>query len=1052
MNISELSVRKPVTVTMLYILACVIAAVFVPRLGIALYPSVSPPYVNVRTSYSNVGPEEVDKTVTQPILNQLRRVSDVKSITSRSSSGSSQVQLEFGYDKDMDEAVNDVTSALARILNSLPENCDSPTIMRFSMSAMPIMRLAITGDMSLDELKTVAEDTVQPFLERVNGVASADVNGGIAREIHVDVSNNRLQAYGLTLSGITGTLASRNVQISNGTLTHGDMDYEIVTDEYFKSLDDIRSTVISSGSGSAAVRLDDIAEVYESTERNGRRVYINGDPGLYISVTNESGTNPSTISKGVNAILPEIEANLPKGVHVSILSDDTSLIDSTMNQVYSSGIMGAALAMLIIFLFLRNFRSSIIVGMSIPISILITLMVMSLMDLTINMMTMAGLILGMGMTVDSSIVIVESINKRRSWGEKSAVASILGSRNMLMAIIASTATTVCVFVPMLIYRSDLGMFGMMFQELVLTVVASLIVSLIVSVTLVPALCGSIIKIDTRAQKPLRFKPFIVLDKLAASFLKKLEDGYALALGFCLKNRFLVLALVFALLIPALQRLTGAGMNLAPASQADDQVNVTVTLPVGTNNEAVQQYLFAFQDRIKSTLPPEAYRTIIVNTGNSNSGSIQLTLPSLEEQSMSARQIQDKLTPFTTQWSDVRITFSAGRGFGGSSSGVNIRVISDDADAASLVCNNIVTLLKASVPQVTNAATDLENGSPRYEIRIDTDAAAAAGVNVNTISSLLKTAISGSTATTYHIGGDDVSIVVSLSEADLLEPADLGAITVQTANGLMSLDNFISYRQTVSPQQIQREEGVRVNRVTASLVPGAVATEVQSLVERLVSENIVLPDTVKLEYVGDARDIQRYGGAFLIVILLAVFLVFAVMAAQFESLVDPFIIFASIPLLAIGVMVVYQVMNQTMSLYSLVGIVALVGIVVNNGIVLVDFTNQLVERKTPVREACIEAGRNRLQPILMTTLTTVLGMVPMAFFPGEGAESMQPICLTIVGGLMSGAFMTLFVSPVLYSLFNKRREKRFDDPESLMNQLEEVDALRTNNVKVDLIRK
>jgi multidrug efflux pump subunit AcrB len=507
MDISELSVRKPVTVTMLYILVCVIAAVFIPRLGIALYPSVSPPYVNIITNYSNVGPEEIDKTVTKPILNSLRRIADVKSITSRSSSGRSQVQLEFGYNKDMEDAVNDITSVLARVTNSLPDGCGAPTVMRFNMSAMPIMRMAVMGDLSLDELRLISEETVQPLLERISGVASADINGGVNREIRVDVNNNRLEAYGLTLQSITGALAARNIQTSNGTLTHGTTDYEIITDEYFKSLDDIRNTVISSSAGTAGIRLDDVAEVYESTDNTGRRVFINGEPGIYISIINESGTNPSTISKGVHAILPEIEENLPKGVSISILSDDTSLIDSTMDEVYSSGIQGAVLAMLIIFLFLRNFRSSIIIGMSIPISIVITLMVMALMDLTINMMTMSGLILGMGMTVDSSIVILENINKRRGWGEKSAVAAIFGSRNMVMAIIASTATTVCVFIPMLLYRAELEMYGMMFQELILTVVVSLIVSLFVSVTLVPALAGSIIKIYTRTQKPLRFKPF-----------------------------------------------------------------------------------------------------------------------------------------------------------------------------------------------------------------------------------------------------------------------------------------------------------------------------------------------------------------------------------------------------------------------------------------------------------------------------------------------------------------------------------------------------------------
>jgi multidrug efflux pump subunit AcrB len=293
----------------------------------------------------------------------------------------------------------------------------------------------------------------------------------------------------------------------------------------------------------------------------------------------------------------------------------------------------------------------------------------------------------------------------------------------------------------------------------------------------------------------------------------------------------------------------------------------------------------------------------------------------------------------------------------------------------------------------------------------------------------------------------------MGENTLTDPADLGAIPVQTDNGLMALDNFINYRESVSPQRIQREEGVRINHVTASLdiESNMATTDAQQIVESAIERGIVLPDTVKLSYAGAAQDINRFRGILFFIILLAVFLVFAVMAAQFESLVDPFIIFASIPLLAVGVLAVYKITGQTLSLFSLVGIIALVGIIVNNGIVLVDFTNQLVGQKMPVFEACIAAGKNRLQPILMTTLTTVLSMVPMAFFPGEGAAQMQPICLTIVGGLISGALMTLFVSPILYSILNKRREKRFNDPESLMNQIAEVDEMMRSGVKIDIIQ-
>ncbi len=1036
MNISELSVRRPVTITMLYVLACVIAAVFIPRLGIALYPSTERPILTVSTSYPNVGPEEIDTNVTDVITSRLNRISGLKSIISTSRNGRSHIRLEFGYDTDLDQAKDDVTAALSNISNRLPEECGTPSIFQFNIDSRPIMQLAVEGDLPVDELKTLAEDIVQPLLERVDGVATTEVSGGVAREIIVDLSRNRLEAFGLTAQSIRSALAARNMQVSSGTITHNEMDYEIVTSEYYQSLEDIRTTVIATKDGSA-IRLDDVAEVYEDTTE--RSVYINGSPGLYISVSNESGSNAASVAKGVHGMMAIVNEQLPAGVVLRVLSDDTTLIDATLSQVYSSAVEGAILAMLIIFVFLRSIKSSIIIGFSIPISFMLTLMVMSFLDLTVNLMTMSGLILGLGMTVDSSIVILENIQLRRQNGQKSAIAAILGSRNMMTAIFASTATTLCVFVPMLIYEAQLEMFGQMFRDMIITVCVSLVASFVVAVTLVPALCGSILRLNTRTQKPLRNPLLKRIDGWFEAVQQKIEDVYGGMLEFCLNNRFLVLSLVAVMLAVSALQFGSMGMNLAPTSSADDMVQVNLSLPVGTNNDVVRRYLFDFQEIVMRELDG-AYETLVLNSGNSNSGSLRINLPDLEDQTMSAADVKSALTPYLNQWSDVTISFSAGRGFGGSSSGIDVKVLSTDAVAAQQVMDEIVELLEDNVPMLKDITTDTEDGSPRFQISIDTAAAAQAGVSVSSITQVLQTAITGTTATVFHGAGDEMDIVVQLREVDIQSPSDLGALTVAGSSGLMTLDNFITFIEGRSPRTIREEDGERVNHVTAGLVEGAVATEVQQVVERLVRNNIVLPDSVDLEFAGEAQDIESFGKVFLVVIALAVFLVFTVMAAQFESMMDPLIVFLSIPLVLIGVVGIYKITGQTLSLYAYVGIVSLVGIVVNNGIVLVDFTNQLVREKMPVRRACVIAGRNRLRPILMTTLTTVLGMVPMAFFPGKGAESMQPMCLTLVGGLMTGAFMTLFVSPVLYSLFNKRREKRFDDPDSLMNQMAELDEM------------
>lgn len=1033
MSISELSVRRPVTITMVYILICVIAAVFLPRLGIALHPSTTFPVLSVSTSYPNVGPEEVDKNVTEYLVNRLTRVPNLKKISSNSRAGSSWINLEFGFDVDIDEAMEDVQNILNQSLRSLPDDCSTPVVRKYDMSANAFMRLAIQGNLQKHELKEIAENTVQPLLERIEGVASTDVNGGAAKQIAVDVSTNRLQAHNLTLSNISSALSSRNIQLSGGNVTQNAINYEVVTNSYYTSLDEIRDTVLKTYSDGGVLRLSDVAEVYEKFDDTGRRIFINGVTGLYISVTNESDSNVSTVAKKIYETLPKINDELPEGVTLEILSDDSTMIDSTMGQVYGSAIEGIILAMVIIFLFLRSVKSSLIIGLSIPISILITLMVMSMMDLTVNMMTMSGLILALGMTVDSSIVILENIQKYRLRGEKPAIAAILGSRNMINAIVASTLTTLCVFIPMLIYKADLEHIGQMFNDLIITVCVAMIASLFVAVTLVPALCGSILKIDTRTQKPLKNKVLKKIDSFLEKVIQKLQHAYVKSLKWTLRNRFIVMVLVLLIVVFSALQFVGIGMNMAPPSNSDDKVDIDIKLPIGTHNDVVLERLFEFQEIILNEINKDDYKNIILNSGNSNSGSIQINLPPLEEQKIGPAEIRNKLTTHLKRWPDATVTFKTGRGMGGSS-GIDVKVISDNNSAATQTCNDIVALLKEKMPQLQDITTDLENGAPKFDIVINQDLAGQYGVPVSVIASTLRTAITGSEATVYYEGGDEFDILVAVDEDELLSTSDILALTVPTNYGNMTLDSFVELKEGRSPQRIQREDKERISHVKAGIVTGYTATDVQALLEKTIEDNLILHPDVSISYGGEAADISKFGGALAIVIILAIFLVFAIMAAQFESLVDPFIIFTTIPLVLVGIIAVYNFTGQQFSMFSIVGIVALIGIVVNNGIVLVDYTNQLVRKKMPVFDAAIESGRSRFQPILMTTLTTVLGMVPMAFYPGDGAEQMQPIAMTIVGGLTSGSILTLYVAPIMYTVFNKRREKRYDDPDSLMNQL------------------
>ena len=1049
MTIAELSVRRPVLMTMVYLLIAVIAVVFLPRLDIALYPSVEMPVVSVMVSCNDAGPEEVELQVAEVIEDAVGNIENLDTMTSVSREGSCYVILQFEYGTDLDEAQDEVQSAVTRITRRLPDWAESPTVMTFNASgSTTILRLMLRGDMTVDELQVIADDTVSPLIERIEGVSQVDSFGGSNIEYDILVSPNRMQAYGITLSQISAAVAARNIQSTTGEITQNNVDYQITVDGRYMSMEEIENTLVATIDG-YPVLVRDVADVVRIEERGGRESYYNNERVVTLSVSNDSDSNETTVAAAVIAALPEIQAQLPDGVVLEVQRDSTEMITQTMDAVYSSLIEGVILAALIIFVFLRGIKTTIIISLSMPICVLITLMIMSITGMSVNSMSMSGLILGIGMIVDASIIILENTYSFRQQGEKSAIAAILGSKNMFLAIVASTLTTLCVFVPFIIYKYDLGMMGIMFQDLVITVCISLACSLFVSVTLVPALCGSILRINTRTQKPLKFKPLKVVDDALAKAEEKMRNAYAHTLDYFLSHRLLLVVFLILLLAFSFAQFSDVGISLMPAMTTDDEVSLSLSLEPGTTQNVTREYVFDMQDRILETLPEDSYETITMQVGSSNTGSITIGLPDIEAQTYSAVDVQNMIRPLTTERPEATWTLSSGRGF---SNPIQVTIHSENEDAALQTANDIVSILTEHVPEVVDIDTDLENGSPKVEVTVDYDLAREMGVSVSDLSSTLTAALTGLTATQLSTFSTDTSydVVVKLDDSEISQINNLSSITVpSTSHGNIRLETFTEFTEGVSPRSIQRENKVRVNHVTAGLAEGYSTSDVQALVDQALADYLVLPEGVTIEQTGEMSDFSEFGPTLIMIVALALFLVYAVMAAQFESLIDPLIIFVTIPLLLIGVIWVHIFYGADFTLFSIVGIVALIGVVVNNGIVLIDCINRLVRQKVPVREACLQAARGRLRPILMTTLTTILGLIPMAFFPGEGSEMMQPIALTFVGGITTGAFLTLLLSPVLYSLFNTRREKRYDDPESLNNQLLEYDMRRLRHLDSEL---
>ena len=1045
MTISELSVRRPVLMTMAYVLISVICLVFLPRLDMSLYPDVEMPVMSVVIDCNDAGPEEVDLQVTDAMEEALNSLQNLDTMTSISREGRCTIRLEFDYGTDLDEAAEDVNTIVSMRSRFLPDWAETPRVIRYdSTGSTTVMRLVLTGNRSKDDLHYIAENTVQPLIERIEGVSQVNVYGGANIEYCVEVDPNRLEAYGLTLSQVSSRIASRNVQSTGGEITQNGFDYQITTDARYMTVEDINETIVGYA-GNKPIYLQDIAEVRRDNERGGRLQYLDGEEVITISVSNESDANETTVAKNIRESLPEIRAALPSGLSLIIQRDNTEMITDTMNEVYNSAIQGVILAAFIIFVFLRGIKSTIIISLSMPICILITLMIMSISGMSVNAMTMSGLILGIGMTVDASIIILENTYSFRQKGERSAVAAILGSKNMFTAIVASTLTTICVFVPIIIYKYDIGMIGVMFQDLVITVCISLFSSLFVAVTLVPALCGSILKINTRTQKPLKNRVLRGIDDAMERGEMHMRNAYVRVLNYFLDRKFLLILLLILLLIISIQKFTEIGISLVPQQTTDDSVTLNLELEQGTTQDVTKEYVFTMLKNVLDTLPEGSYESIMTTVGSSNTGNIEIELPEITAQTYTVSDIQGMLRPFLDDDPRADWIFSSGRSMSGQ--GIEVVIYSDTPELAAAASDEIMGILDYYVPQVENLSSDLENGAPKYDIAIDQMKLRDLGISVGDLTTAVNAALTGLTATeiSTFVADETYDLIVRIDENEIQSVEDLSSLMIPTANGgRVRLDAVADFVEDTAPMSIRRENRERVNRINADVMEGYAANEVQALVDRALEEHLVLPEGVRIEQHGEMYTFAEYLPTMIMIILLALFLVYAVMAAQFESLMDPFIIFATIPLLLIGVIWIHIAMGEPFSLFSIVGVIALIGVVVNNGIVLVDCINRLIEQKVPVKQACLQAAYGRLRPILMTTLTTILGMIPMAFFPGKGAEMMQPIAVTFVGGITTGAFLTLLLSPVLYLIFNKHKEKKFDDPNTLTNQLRDYDMrhLRT----------
>jgi HAE1 family hydrophobic/amphiphilic exporter-1 len=1001
----------------------VLGAISLAKLPVDLMPEITNPTLSIRVGYSGVGPLEIEQSVTRPIEQSVAAVAGLQQINSSSSEGSSNVRLNFAWGTDLNEAADEVRNRLDRVRGRLPEDADAPVIFKFDSTTTPIMNIGVEGDFDAVTLRELAQNQLSPRLERVAGVAAVDVMGGLRRQIRVDLSKEKITALDLPVDRVVTVLRTENQNIPIGEIDQADTTYLLRSQGEFTNLEEIRNLVVLT-KGGVPVYLKDIAHVYDGTEDERSLLRINGKPGVRMNVTKQSGQNTVAVAEAVRAEIARVNQEVP-GVHLTILSDSAVYIERSIGAVQEAVLIGAVLVVAIIFLFLRNIRSTLIICTSIPISIIGTFALLHAAGFTLNTMTFGGLALGVGMIVDASIVVLENTFRHMEAGEPREVAAVKGSEEVWSAIVASILTHIAVFVPLLFLS---GISSIMFKQLAVVVMFSLAMSLFVAVTLVPVLCAKLLKLPPPAdqRRGLLGRLFTRSERA----LDGLDSGYRALIHRALLHRPTVLIGGAATFAAALALLPLIPVEMMPQTD-EGQVSVTAEMSVGTRIERMHDVLLAMEKRIPELVPE--HTTVVVSAGaggmfgggGSFRGNISVNLVPKTERERSSDQIAQALrrqlagvpgVVVMARASSANFNMARMFGGGGGDSRLSLEIRGYDLADARRLSQEAKSLMQET-PGIADAQVGRDEGRPELAVRVDRPKAALLGMSVTSVANTLRTNIAGTQAAFYRERGFEYPIVVRLREEDRERIDDVDSLLLSTPGGqVVQAKNLVSLDSERGPVAIDRKNQERLTRVNAE-VETALSEAVKNVRARLPQLNT--PKDFSVGFGAEVEEQARAFGQLQLVLILAVFLTYAVMAAQYESLRDPFIIMFSVPLAAIGVVGILLLTRTTFSLQAYIGVIMLAGIVVSNAILLVDYTNTLRRRDgVPLREAVERAGRTRLRPILMTTGTTVLGLVPMALGFGEGAELQAPLARVVIGGLLTSTLVTLVFVPAMYTLFEE----------------------------------
>ena len=995
------------------------------RLPVDLMPDVTYPSITVRVGYGGVGPLEIEELIIRPLEQSLAAVPALEQINSTAQEGSGTVRLNFAWGTELNEAADEVRTRVDRIRGRLPDEADSPTIFKFDSNASPIINLAVEGDYDAVTLREMAETDLVPRLERVEGVAAVTVDGGLRRQIRVELSKEKITALDLPVDRVVNAIRTENQNTPLGEIDEGDTTYLLRSQGQFDSIDELRNLIIFTR-GAVPIYLRDVAAVTDTTEDERSFLRINGKPGVRMRVTKQSGKNTVAIAAAVRHEIERINLDTP-GVRLSVTQDQSKFIERSIASVREAALFGAVLVVIVLFVFLRNVRSTLIICTSIPISIIGTFALLYFNGFTLNTMTFGGLALGVGMIVDASIVVLENTFRHMEMGKPRMQAAIEGSEEVWSAILASTLTHVAVFVPLLFLT---GVSSVLFTQLAIVVIFSLTMALFVAVTVVPVLCSRVLKLPAPAAE--RTGVMGAVYTASERGCAALDDFYRRTLHDALQHRPTIVAGAGVLTLGAFLALPYIPSELLPETD-EGEVRVTARLPPGSRIDRINGISQRLEDLVQASVP-EA--TVVVASssgggffgGGGASANIEIQLMPRTERDRSSEQIAQDLRAILVGLPGVTITTRAaggnrqmGRLLGGSDdSRMAVEIRGYDLEDSKRVAQDVLVALQQT-PGIANPQVSREEGRPELAIRVDRPKAALLGLSVSNVANTIRTNVGGTQAALYRERGKEYPIVVRLREEDRERVESVDDVLISTPSGMvMPAKNLLVVETQTGPTQIERKNQERINRVNAELGAGVPLSEaVRNVQSSLRDIQDRMPEGFS---VGLGAEVEAQATAFRqlqVLLLMAVLLVYAVMASQYESLKDPFIVMFSVPVAAIGVVGFLFLTATSFSLQAYIGVIMLAGIVVSNAILLVDYTNILRRRDgKPLREAVELAGRTRLRPILMTTSTTILGLVPMALAIGEGAELQAPLARVVIGGLAASTVVTLLLVPAVYTIFEE----------------------------------